>query len=104
MKTQKEIVIDLLNSKRFRKNCLYSTKQISSILGTTNNRVLNNGNLSIALKNSPEWKHEYRRMWTYVGPQQPNLFNQPKVQPKPQVQTKPKRREISLFWGLISIK
>lgn len=99
MKTQKEIVIDLLNSKRFRKNYLYSTKQISSILGTTNNRMLNNGNLSIALKNSPEWKYEYRRMWTYVGPQ--IVSSSPKKQI---IKTQPKKREISLFWGLISIR
>ena len=103
MKTQKDIVIEKLNSKRFRKNKLYSTKQISSILGTTNSSMLHNGNLSFALRNSPEWKYEYRRMWTYLGPQINNPM--PSRSAKKQViKTKPKRREISLFWGLISIR
>ena len=103
MKTQKDIVIEKLNSKRFRKNKLYSTKKISSILGTTNSVILHNGNLNFALRNSPEWKHEYRRMWTYLGPQINNPM--PSRSAKKQViKTKPKRREISLFWGLISIR
>ena len=103
MKTQKDIVIEKLNSKRFRKNNLYSTKQISSILGTTNSVILHNGSLNFALRNSPEWKHEYRRMWTYLGPQINNPMPS-KSHKKQVIKTQPKRREISLFWGLISIR
>ena len=97
-------LIEKLNSKKFNKNRTYSSREISSIIGTTSSQLVQSGALKDALKLHPEWYNEYGRVWRYVGPQKPNLFNQLQVQRKPQVQTKPKRREISLFWGLISIK
>lgn len=99
-----DVVIEKLNGKRFKKNQFYSSREISRIIGTTDSTMVSKGILNAALTIHPEWKKQYGRTWLYLGPQQPNLFNQPKVQPKPQVQTKPKRRQISLFWGLISIK
>jgi len=103
MKTHKEIVMHKLNAKRFKKNNLYSTKKISSILGMTNNNMLRNGNLNSSLKNSPEWRHESGRMWTYIGPEIKNTMASTLTK-KQLIKTKPNRREISLFWGLISIK
>jgi|688.fasta_scaffold1251548_1 hypothetical protein len=97
-------VTEKLNSKKFKKNKIYSSKEISAIIGTTNSRESRAGVLRDALDKHPEWIKQSSRWYIYAGPQQPNLFNQPKVQPKPKVQNKPKRREISLFWGLISIK
>ena len=95
-------LIEKLNSKKFNKNRIYSSREISSIIGTTSSQLVQSGALKDALNIHPEWHNEYGRVWRYIGPQQPNLFNQPKT--KTQVQPKPKRREISLFWGLISIK
>jgi hypothetical protein len=105
MKPVKERVLNIeekLNSKKFVKRA-YSSNEISKILKLTPPDTWH-GALKQALLNSHEWQHKTGRMWIYVGPQQPNLFNQPQVKTKPQLQTKPKRREISLFWGLISIK
>ena len=95
-------LIEKLNSKKFNKNRTYSSREISSIIGTTSSQLVQSGALKDALKLHPEWYNEYGRVWRYVGPKKIDLFNEPKA--KPQVQTKPKRREISLFWGLISIK
>lgn len=104
-------VIEKLNSKKFKKNRSYSSREISSIMGMTGSMMLQKGLLKVALTVHPEWRNEYGRTWTYVGSEKVDLFNQPKIKPqlqtKPQLkslQTKPKRREISLFWGLISIK
>jgi hypothetical protein len=92
-------MIEKLNSKKFNKNRTYSSREISSIIGTTSSQLVQSGALKDALNVHPEWQNEYGRVWRYVGPQQPNIFNHPK-----QVKTKTKRREISLFWGLISIR
>ena len=97
-----DFIMEKLNSKKFKKNRSYSSREISSIIGTTSTTIVQTGALKDALSIHPEWYNEYGRVWRYIGPQQPNLFNNPKN--KTQVQTKPKRREISLFWGLISIK
>lgn len=99
-----DFIIEKLNSKKFKKNRSYSSREISSIIGTTSTTIVQTGALKDALSIHPEWYNEYGRVWKYVGPQQPNLFNETQVQRKPQAQIKPKRREISLFWGLISIK
>lgn len=94
-----DFVIEKLNSKKFKKNRSYSSREISSIIGTTSSTVVQTGGLKDALNMHPEWKNEYGRIWTYLGPQI--------VSPSPKkqvIKTQPKRREISLFWGLISIK
>ena len=98
-----DFVIEKLNSKKFKKNRSYSSREISSIIGTTSSTVVQTGALKDALNMHPEWKNEYGRMWTYLGPQINNPM--PSTSAKKQViKTKPKRREISLFWGLISIR
>jgi hypothetical protein len=94
-----DFVIEKLNSKKFKKNRSYSSREISSIIGTTSSTVVQTGALKDALNMHPEWKNEYGRIWTYIGHQIVSPL------PKKQViKTKPKRREISLFWGLISIR
>lgn len=95
-------LIEKLNSKKFNKNRTYSSREISSIIGTTSSKLIQSGALKDALNVHPEWHNEYGRVWRYIGPKKVDLFNQPKS--KTQVQTKHKRREISLFWGLISIR
>jgi hypothetical protein len=98
-----DFVIEKLNSKKFKKNKSYSSREISSIIGTTSSTVVQTGALKDALTIHPEWKNEYGRMWIYVGNQ--IVSSVPSTSPKKQViKTKPKRREISLFWGLISIR
>lgn len=99
-----DVIIQKLNVKRFKKNQFYSSREISRIIGMSNTNIASRGTLKEALTIHPDWKNEYGRTWIYLGPQQPNLFNQPQVKTKPQMQNKPKKREISLFWGLISIK
>jgi len=102
-------VIEKLNSKKFKKNRSYSSREISSIIGLTDTQIVSTGALKDALKVHPEWRNEYGRTWMYLGCEKANLFNQPKIKTQvpnryPQVKNNPKRREISLFWGLISIK
>lgn len=92
-----------LKTKKFSKRA-YSSNELSKMLKLKGAETCN-GHLKQALLRSPEWKKTTGRMWMYVGPQKIDLFNQPQVHNRStQVQTKPKRREISLFWGLISIK
>jgi hypothetical protein len=91
-------MIEKLNSKKFNKNRTYSSREISSIIGTTSSQLVQSGALKDALNVHPEWQNEYGRVWRYVGPQQPNLFNHQKS--NPQVRTRTKKKEISLLWGL----
>ena len=100
-----DFVIEKLNSnsKKFKKNKFYSSREISSIIGTTGSTAVQVGGLKNALTMHPEWKNEYGRIWTYLGPKINNPM--PSTSAKKQViKTKTKRREISLFWGLISIR
>lgn len=97
-------VTEKLNSKKFKKNKIYSSKEISAIIGTTNSRESRAGVLRDALDKHPEWIKQCSRWYIYAGPQQPDLFYQPKTKPKVQTSIRTKRREISILWGLIKIK
>ena len=98
-----DFVIEKLNSKKFKKNRSYSSREISSIIGTTSNPIVQTGALKDALTIHPEWKNEYGRIWTYLGSQIVSAV--PSPLPKKETRKYQRRkREVSILWGLIKIR
>jgi len=99
MKTNQELINDKLNERKF-KSRIYSTREISQIIGLKNHPANNNGSLKSTLSNHPDWSFECGRSWMYIGNKKTN-----KVKTKPSIEHRnQQRRSISILWGLIKIR
>jgi len=102
MKTHEEFITSKLNQKRF-KTRIYSSREISQLIGMECHPANKSGSMKSTLTNHPDWLFQYGRSWLYVGNSQSKQIKQIKSKPLPEKRA-PQRKEISIFWGLIRIK
>lgn len=99
MKAHENFITSKLNQKKF-KSRIYSTREISQIIGMEKHPANRDGSIKATLSNHPDWSFEYGRSWMYIG----NKQNKP-IKSKPsQEKRAPQRKEISILWGLIKIR
>ena len=99
MEAHENFITSKLNQKKF-KSRIYSTREISKIIGMEKHPANRNGCIKATLSNNPNWSFQYGRSWMYIG----NKQIKP-IKSKPtQERRAPQRKEISILWGLIRIR
>jgi hypothetical protein len=99
MNAHEEFITSKLNQKRF-KTRIYSSREISQLIGMECHPANKSGSMKATLTNHPDWLFQYGRSWLYIGNSQTKPI---KSNPLPEKRA-PQRKEISILWGLIRIK
>lgn len=102
MNAHEEFITSKLNQKKF-KTRIYSSREISQLIGMEKHPANRDGSIKATLTNHPDWLFQYGRSWLYVGNSQSKQTKPIKSKPS-QEKRAPQRKEISILWGLIRIK